>query len=84
MAHIDAGSAGRGRWNRSPPVARIVDEHEDGIRALMAVDGAESHLTEYDRSAYRPADHSRTISMSRQEFHIFVNNEEDPRLVCDE
>jgi hypothetical protein len=29
----------------------------------MAVDGGQFHLTEHDHSAYRPADHSKTISM---------------------
>jgi hypothetical protein len=28
----------------------------------MAIDGGEFHLTEQDYLAYRPADHSRTIS----------------------
>jgi hypothetical protein len=50
MAQIEAGDADRGRWNRLSPVARIADEHEDGIRALMAVDGGESHLPQHDRS----------------------------------
>jgi hypothetical protein len=63
MAQIEAGSAERGRWNRSPPVARIADKHGDWIKVLMAVDGGESHLTQYDRSAYRPGDHSGTISL---------------------
>jgi hypothetical protein len=53
----------RGGWDRSQPVARMADEHWDGIRAPMAVDGGESHLTEDNRSAYRPAYHSRTISI---------------------
>jgi hypothetical protein len=65
MAQIEAGGADRGRWNRSSPVARIADEHGDGIRALMAVNGGESHLTEHDRLAYRPADHSKTINNAR-------------------
>jgi hypothetical protein len=64
MAQVEAGSADRGRWNRSPPVARIANEHGDGIRALMAVDDGESHRTENDRSAHCPADHSRTISIA--------------------
>jgi hypothetical protein len=51
-----------GPLRESRPVAQIADEHGGGIRARMAVDGAESHLTEHDRSAYRPADYSRTIS----------------------
>jgi hypothetical protein len=45
-------------------VARIADEHGDGIRARMAVDDGEYHLTEHNRSVYRPVDHSRTISKS--------------------
>jgi hypothetical protein len=32
-------------------------------RARMVVGGGESHLTEHDRSAYRPADHSRTTTI---------------------
>jgi hypothetical protein len=41
---------------------RITDEHGNGIRAWMAVDGGKSHLTEHDRSACCRADHSRTIN----------------------
>jgi hypothetical protein len=51
MAQIAAGGADGGQtWG--------------WIRAWMAVDGGESHLTEHDRSAYLPADHLRTISMT--------------------
>jgi hypothetical protein len=32
----------------------------------MAVNGGESHLTEHDRLAYGPADHSRTISIESE------------------
>jgi hypothetical protein len=32
-------------------------------RDQSAVGGGESHLTEHDRSAYRPADYSRIISI---------------------
>jgi hypothetical protein len=63
MAQIEASGADRGRWDRSQPAERIADEHGDGIRARMAVDGGESYLTEHDHSAYRPADYSRTISI---------------------
>jgi hypothetical protein len=63
MTQIEVGGADRGRWDRSQLVAPIADEHGDGIRARMEVDGGESHLPEHDRSASRPADHSRAISM---------------------
>jgi hypothetical protein len=52
----------RSRWDRSQPVAWIAGEHSNGIKAQMAVDGDEFHLTQHDRLAYRPADHFRTIS----------------------
>jgi hypothetical protein len=61
MTRIAAGGADETAWPRSRPVAWISDEHGDGIRALMAVDGGESHLTEHDRSAYRPADIPETL-----------------------
>jgi hypothetical protein len=64
MTQIEASGADRGQWDRWQPVAPMADEHGDETRARMAVDGGESHLTEHDRSAYRPADHSRTISTS--------------------
>jgi hypothetical protein len=62
MTRIAAGGANETPSPRSRPVVQIADEHGDGDRARMAFDGGESYLTEYDRSAYRPADHSRTIS----------------------
>jgi hypothetical protein len=63
MAQIEAGGADRGRWDRSQSVARIADEYGDGIRARMEREGGESHLTEHDRSSYRPADYFKAISM---------------------
>jgi hypothetical protein len=67
---IAAGGANETPWSRSQPVARIADEHRDGIKARMAVDSGELHLTEHDRSAHHPADHSRTIR------NIFPQNRE--------
>jgi hypothetical protein len=55
-------------------VVRIADEHGGGIRARMAVDSGESHLTEHDRSAYRPADYSITISISKISISIASDN----------
>jgi hypothetical protein len=37
----------------------------DRAVAQIAVDDRESHMTEHGSSAYRPADHSRTISNAR-------------------
>jgi TFIIF-interacting CTD phosphatase-like protein len=62
-------------------VARIADEHGDEIRALMAVDGRESHLAQHNRSAYRPADHSRTISISqRKDVYMFYDLHQDDTI----
>jgi hypothetical protein len=63
MAQIEAGGTYNGRRNRSQPVVRIADEHGDGMRAQITVDSGKFHLTKRDCSAYRPADHSRTISI---------------------
>jgi hypothetical protein len=62
MTWIAAGGPDETACPRSRPVARMADKHGDRIEGLMAVDGGESHLTQHDHSAYRPADHSRTIS----------------------
>jgi hypothetical protein len=75
IARIAAGGADETPWHRSRPVALIADEHREGTRARMAVDGRESHLTEHDRSAYRPADHSRTISKETREHRQGRTNE---------
>jgi hypothetical protein len=73
MTQIAADGADASSWPGSRPVARIVDEHGDAVMARMAVDSEESHLTEDDRSAYRPADHSRTIRKGR----VIANSSEN-------
>jgi hypothetical protein len=80
MKRMSARGPGRGVLRESRPMARRADKHGERIRARMAVDSGELHLTEHDRSAYRPVDHSRTVSISC----AFTSPEGLKQIICPE
>jgi hypothetical protein len=71
MTQIAGDGADETPWRRSRPMEQIAAGGVDSERTWgwdKGADGGESHLIQHDYSVYRPADHSRTISIANEFF----------------